>query len=576
MLALLSSVRKPFAYLAAFSLGLNLLMLVPALFMLQVFDRVLVSHSIETLYVLLLGCAVGLSMMLVLDYVRNRLQGIIGHWVGDSLVPAVLRRELECRAVPGALTSSAGMKDVSALQQLLSTQGLLALLDSPWVLAYTLLITWINPLLGLAAAVAALSMLAIAVLTDKVTQSALQALRPMANVLPQRLDEAIRNAEVLQAQGMSEALLTRWAQDNLSLASAQAGLARRSVAMSSLSRTLRQAIQIGMLGMGAYLVLTQRGTPGIMIAATMLVGRALAPVEQAIASWRLVREACIAWQRLSHHLSEGEVAAEPMPLPVPSGELQVQNVSLRSPDGTRLLINNVSVHLAPGESLAVIGPSAAGKSTLTRLLLGLWHPSAGTVRLDGTDLTRWQRTAIGPWIGYMPQDVELFDATVAENIARLGQVDSEKVVQAAMRAQVHELILSLPQGYDTAVGPGGMLLSPGQRQRVALARALYGDPRLLVLDEPNANLDGAGELALADVLRNLRGRVTVVIVTHRTGLIRSVDQILHLEDGRVGRYGPARDVIKAMRPVAVETRNLSALGGQSDGEAMDAIQKAST
>jgi PrtD family type I secretion system ABC transporter len=318
--------------------------------------------------------------------------------------------------------------------------------------------------------------------------------------------------------------------------------------MAALTRMVRQAVQVFMLGLGAYLVINGEASAGVMIATTTLLGRALAPVEQVVGSWRVLAEGRAAYRRLSELLAAADAQPQRMALPTPIGALHAHQLVFRAPQGERLILAGVSLSLEPGEALAIIGPSAAGKSTLVRLLTGVWKPSAGSVRLDQADLAQWPREELGPWIGYVPQDVELFPGTVAENIARLGEVDAAQVVAAAQRAQVHELILSLPEGYDTMVDPAGAVLSPGQRQRIALARALYGDPKLVILDEPNSNLDGAGELALAETLKALRGQVTVVVVTHRTTLVQQVDKLLVLEAGKAQHYGTVAEVMRALQP----------------------------
>jgi PrtD family type I secretion system ABC transporter len=288
-----------------------------------------------------------------------------------------------------------------------------------------------------------------------------------------------------------------------------------------------------------------------MIATTILLGRAVQPVEQLVGSWRTLSDARAAYLRLLEFSKYFDASAARVALPRPAGRVVVDAVSFRPPNSDKLLLAGVSLQLEPGEALAIIGPSAAGKSTLARLLTGIWQPSAGKVRLDGVDVSDWPREALGPWIGYVPQDVELFDGTVADNIGRLNGLDSEAVVLAAKRANAHELIVQLPQGYDTPVGEQGLCLSPGQRQRIALARAMYGDVRLLILDEPNASLDSEGELALARALSDIRAQgVTSVVVTHRPSLIAHVDKILILEGGRVSRFGPAAEVMKGMQKLA--------------------------
>jgi PrtD family type I secretion system ABC transporter len=432
-------------------------------------------------------------------------------------------------------------------------------------------VIWLaHPDLGIAAAVAAVLMLGLAVLNDAITRRSIEQVQKAASGAQRYLEGSLANAEVAQALGMTDALVAQWRRRSDEVRALQRPVAVKSVAMAAATRTFRQLVQMLMLALGAWLVIHGEATSGVMIATTILLGRALAPVEQVVGSWRALAEGRAALKRLSALLAEADASPDRMALPAPRGQLVAQGLVYRAPQGDKLILGGVSLALEPGETLAVIGPSAAGKSTLVRLLTGVWKPSAGTVRLDGADLTQWPREDLGPHIGYVPQDVELFAGTVAENIARLGEVDGDRVVQAAQRAHVHEMILSLAEGYDTPVDPATALLSPGQRQRIALARALYGDPKLVILDEPNSNLDGAGENALAETLRDLRGKVTVVVVTHRNTLIQHVDKMLVLDAGRVQHFGPAAEVMKAMqqRPMpqpqpaqAVPQVKLQAAGG---------------
>jgi len=538
--------RRPLLHVAAFSLAVNLLSLVPALYMLQIFDRVLASRSHETLAMLVLGAAIALGMLLGLDYLRARLQGVAGNLVADALSPAVARALIAARS-QGDRSHAEGLRDVATLRGLFSAQGLLALFDAPWLLVFVGVIWLFHPALGIAAAASAAVMLLLAYFNDRITRPGIEALQREAAVAGCYLESSLANAEVAQALGMAPALIDRWRDLNRKVADLQRPIARRTVAMAAITRALRQVIQIALLALGAYLVITQEATAGIMIATTVLLGRALAPVEQIVGCWRVLAEGRAALARLRELLETPANALERMPLPRPSGALSVQNVIYRPPGSDRVVLQGISLNLAAGDSLAIIGPSAAGKSTLARLMIGLWKPSSGMVRIDGADLSTWPRESLGPSIGYMPQDVELFAGTVADNIARLGQVDSGMVVSAAKRARVHEMILSLPQGYDTRVDARGMQLSPGQRQRIALARAIYGSPRLVVLDEPNSNLDGSGEQALADAIVELRNEgVTVVVVTHRSTLTRQMSHMLALEGGRATHLGPTAQVMVAL------------------------------
>jgi PrtD family type I secretion system ABC transporter len=347
---------------------------------------------------------------------------------------------------------------------------------------------------------------------------------------------------------MTHRLLARWRGLQNQVAGLQTSASRRTVAFTALTKAARQGIQVLMLSLGAYLVLSQEASGGIMIATSILLGKAVQPVEQLVGSWRVLIEARAAYGRLAELSKDFEGGEQRVSMPAPEGRLTAENLSFRAPGSDTLLLANIVFTLAPGEALAIVGPSAAGKSTLARLLTGVWAPSTGRVRLDGVDMAYWPRQELGPHIGYVPQDVELFDGTVADNIARLDKVDSEAVVAAAQRANAHDMILTLPQGYDTPVGEQGSRLSPGQRQRIALARALYGKPQLVILDEPNSNLDGAGEIALAHAMGALRSAgVTTVVVTHRPSLIAHVDKIMVLGAGRIQQFGPAAEVMKDMQ-----------------------------
>jgi len=548
MKALFQLIKRPLLVVAAFSFLVNLLLLAPALFMLQVFDRVLASQSRETLLVLLLGMVIALGLMLMLDYLRSRLQGVIGNLVAEQLSPVVARTMLEKSARRADRVPSEGLRDVAALRNLFSAQGLLALFDTPWAVVYVAVIWLAHPLLGAAAAGASVLMLVLAVINDRMTRRGIETLQSEAAKATRYLESSMHNAEVVQSLGMTDALIGRWQDQNAKVSELQRTTASRSVAMAAFTRMVRQLVQILMQALGAYLVISGEGTPGILVATTVLLGRALSPVEQVVGSWRTLAEARLGFARLSELLGAAGEQPERMKLPAPSGKLQAQGLVYRPPQSERMILAGIAFSLDPGESLAIIGASGAGKSTLARLLTGLWAPNAGTVRLDGVDLAQWPRQELGPWLGYLPQDVELFPGTVADNIARLGEVDADKVVLAAQRAGVHALILGLPQGYDTQIDGMGVMLSPGQRQRIALARALYGDPKLLVLDEPNSNLDGAGELALADALKALKGLVTVVVVTHRSTLVQHMDKMLVLEAGRVQHFGTVAEVMQAMQP----------------------------
>jgi PrtD family type I secretion system ABC transporter len=548
MKALREELKPVLRHLTLYSFIVNLLMLTPALFMLQVFDRVLPTHSTETLLVLSAGVAAALAIMLVLDYVRLRLQHLTGNIVDERLSPPIVQAVVAATArAPQALRSDA-IRDVALLRNLFSANGLTALLDAPWLVIYVAVIWLFHPALGWAATAAAVVMLGLAWLNDRVSHKTLDDVQQQGRRAARYVESSMRNAEALQAMGMTQRLLVRWRALQDDVLRLQTDASSTGSVFTALTRLLRQVVQAGMMALGAYLVLTQAASAGVMIATTVLLGRALQPVEQLVGSWRVLSDARAAYARLRAVTQQFGTETPRIALPRPEGMLDVEGVSFRAPGSDKLALAGVSLSLAPGEALALIGPSAAGKSTLARLLTGIWTPSAGKVRLDGFDVSNWARDELGPWVGYVPQDVELFDGTVGENIGRLNDLDPKAIIAAARRANAHDMIARLPQGYDTPVGEGGARLSPGQRQRVALARALYGDIRLLVLDEPNASLDAEGEMALARALSGVREEgITSIVVTHRPSLIAHVDKILVLEDGKVKQFGPAADVMKSMQ-----------------------------
>ena len=539
---LVSRFRPYFLYAGLFSLAINLLLLVPPLYMLQVFDRVLASRSVETLAVLTLAAIVALVVMALLDVLRARLLAASGAALDRSLGPRVLDGLLAqtARLSGGAYLN--GLRDVNTLRVFLAGAGLMALFDAPWLPLFLLVIFLFHPILGIVAVVGALAMLTLAVLNERLTRAPLERAQVEARRAGRFIDANVRNAEVVNALGMLPAVTQRWAQLNDAALLEQMRANRIGGSLTGWTKFARQLIQLAMLGAGAFLVVAQDVTAGVMIAATVLLGRALAPVETLVAGWRSLVEAKNAWRRLHELLTATPPAAAGTELPAPEGRVELEGVAFRL--GDKVILRGVAFKLAAGESLGLIGPSASGKSTLARLIVGVWKPAAGVVRLDGADVAAWPRERLGPHLGYLPQDVELFGGTVAENIARLGAPDATEVVRAAQRANVHELILRLPKGYDTEIGDAGQALSPGQRQRIALARALYGKPRLVVLDEPNANLDHEGEEALLRTLDTLKAEgVTVVVIAHRPSLLRSVDKMLVLNDGAVASFGLRADVM---------------------------------
>jgi len=525
----------PFVALAlGASLLLNLMLLVPAVFALQVFERVFASRSGQTLA--MLGALVALALVLsyLMDVLRARALEQAGDVLARRLSPAALRRMFERRVVAGADEADAAgdaLRDVGSLRGFLH-QGLVAWLDAPWMVVHVAVIALMHPLLGAAAAAGALLLLALGALTEALTRAPSEELQQRSRATQRRAQALLQRAEAVVGLGMVAHAVEHWARAHAELLERQGALARRTQRLAALARVLQQALQAGLLALGAWLVIAHDASPGIMVAASLLLGRALAPAAQLIAGWSRFAGARAAWARLA--APQGEAAPPRMALPVPQGALAVERVVFGGSAQRAPLLRGVDLDLAPGTSLGVVGSSGSGKSTLARLLVGLWKPQAGHVRLDGVDLAGCAREPLAPYLGYLPQEVELLPGTVAENIARLGEVDAAAVSAAARLAHAHEMILRLPQGYDTPVGEGGLALSGGQRQRIALARALYGTPRLVVLDEPNAHLDTEGEAALGAALAELKARgTTVVVITHRRALLAALDRVAVLHEGRL-------------------------------------------
>ena len=540
----LGELRQAFTAVALFSFFVNLLMLVPPFFMLQMFDRVLSTGSVPTL-VMLYILAVGLLITMgLLEWSRNRVLVRAGARLdaklADRLFDATFFRAL--RRPDQATTQP--LQDLTTLRQFMTGQGVFAFFDAPWTPLFILVVFLLHPLLGTIALIGALLLFALAYINELVTRQPLGAANQQYNKEMDFTNANLRNAEVLEAMGMTDRLRQRWQSFHQRVIGLQSLASDRSANLTSASRSLMFIIQISVLATGAYLAVEQVVTPGVMIAASIITMRALAPVNQAMGAWRGFVGARSAYKRLNDVLEGTPVRGQPMQLPRPEGRVEVNNLVVRPPGGQTPALRGVSFEVQPGEAIGVIGPSAAGKSTLARALVGVWPSYAGDVRIDGAEIDQWDRNQIGPYIGYLPQDVELFDGTVAENIARFGEVDSDKVVRAAEVTGLHEQILHLPEGYDTHIGINSGALSAGQRQRVALARAVYDDPRLLVLDEPNSNLDQAGEEALVTTIRQMReeGR-SVVLIAHRPAVLAAVDRILVLQEGRVAAMGPREEIL---------------------------------
>ncbi len=542
------SCMRALVWLILFSLGINLLILASPIYMMQVFDRVLASGRFETLILLTVIAGIAVFVMGIVETARGRFLIRVGNWLDHRLSGHVIASALTA-CLAGHAGSAQPLRDLATLRSTMASPSVNAVIDAPWVPAFIVIIWLMHPLLGLIALGAAIVLFAVALVNELVSRNALRRAGQFSIAATQSVESALRNAEVVQALGMLPALLGRFGDTNAKALTSHRQAGDRGAAMVGLSKSLRLFVQIVILGSGAWLVLQGQLTSGGMIAASILLGRALAPVEQSIGAWRQLVGARDAWQRLTRLLAEVPPQAKGMSLPAPQGELACQQMTFVPAGHENPILRDITFDLAAGEVLGIIGPTAAGKSSLCKVVTGAWKPTRGHARLDGADISSWHADELGAHLGYLPQDVELFAGTVSENIARLAQEpDAAAVVVAAKTAGVHDIILSLPQGYDTEVGEAGSLLSGGERQRVGLARAFFGRPKLIVLDEPNASLDSAGEEALVEaILAAKEWESTVLLVTHQPSILLSVDKLMVLQEGRIQAFGPRDEILNKLR-----------------------------
>ncbi len=549
----LRDVRRYFGFAALFSAAVNLLMLTPIIYMLQVYDRVVSSGSVPTLTMLTILMVCLLLAMGGFEWVRsmvmigasNRLEQRLRHRISE----ATFNRAL----LSGGMTASAQpMNDLSQLRQYLTGSSLFAFFDAPWVPIYLFVMYLFHPYFALAGVFAVIVMLLLALANEKSTSPKLQDANALNNSVNNQLTGSLRNAEVIAAMGMGNDLRARQEDGSERVLNLQSNASRRAGAFTSLSKSFRIIMQSLTLGLGALLALQQEISPGMMIAGSLLLGRALAPIDLLVNTWRGFSVARAQYNRLGELLEQLPPRPLPMPLPDPRGQLSVEGLFVLPPASQTFVVRNANFDLVPGEALGIVGPSASGKSSLARAILGVWPSARGAVRLDGAEIFTWDREQLGQHLGYLPQDIELFDGSIADNICRFGEQDSDAIVAAAKLAGVHELILELPQGYNTMIGGSGGVLSGGQRQRIGLARAVYRNPCLIVLDEPNSNLDDQGEKELVEALERIKQLgSTVIVISHRTMVLQSMDKMLVLKEGAMINYGPRNQVLSAlMKPAA--------------------------
>lgn len=539
----LRSCRYYFGYAFFFSMFVNILQLTFSIYMLQVYDKVLTSYNLSTLAVITLAAVICLVVLALLEWIRSRLlirAGIaFDAALGDKVLDLNLRHAAASTA--GSPQQQGTLRDVQNLRNFLGGQAVFAFCDFPWMPIYILLMYILHPALVVVAVGGGIVVFALGVMTERLTRIRLENATKLNGLSAEFTGAAMRNASIVQSMGMVGSITARWRRINDDILFLQTQASRSAGLLRSVSRSIRVGLQVIIYAVGAYLTIMHESTAGVMIAASIIMGRMLAPVDQAMATYKQSLEARHSYNKLKALLDTPPQMPK-MELPPPRGELSTENLYFAV--NGRPLIKGVSFRLPAGQSVAVIGPSAAGKSTLCKLLLNIWTPTAGKVRIDGADIRTWDTEKLGPHVGFLPQDVELFAGSIAENIARMGNVESRQVIAAAQMAGVHDMILGLPKGYDTQIGQYGGALSGGQRQRIGLARALYGMPKIVVLDEPNSNLDEDGERHLAQAVLNLRqAGCTVVLVTHKPSILSIVDNIIYMQDGQIALSGPRQLVL---------------------------------
>lgn len=549
---MLLSCKSYFVTALIFSLAINLLYLAGPLYMLQVYDRVVSSASIVTLVMLTLLLLIAFAALAVLDMIRARILARASVRLDQRMAGRVISAIVDASLKTG-VAKSQYLRDFDNFRQCVTGAGIHAIFDLPWAPIYVAVIFVLHPLLGAFALASAIALLLLALLNERWVRTPLTEAHEAGARSYGFTDMSLRNSEAIQAMGMLDGLLHRWGRDRNLALDRQVAASDRAAAMSSLIRFLRLSVQSIILGLGAYLVIERVTTVGAMFAASILLGRAMQPVEQIVGVWRSIASARNSYRRVEALLKAIPAAEPRLSLPKPAGDLSVENVSYSLQGSKRPILRNISFDVSAGELLGLVGPSGAGKSTLARQIIGVLAPSAGSVRLDGADVSTWPRGAFGRYVGYLPQDIELFADTVAANISRFNKGNDESVIEAAKLAGVHEMILRLPDGYDTQVGEGGAVLSGGYRQRIGLARAIYGNPRLVVLDEPASNLDVDGDAALTECLVQLKkAGTTVVIISHRPSTLGVVDKIVMIRDGAVELFGPRGEILARLtKPVVV-------------------------
>ena len=542
---ILKKFSNAFLAVLLFSMIINMLVLISPLYMLQIYDRVLISGSRETLLLLSIIAIFLLILLGILEVIRSRILVRVSLNMDDKLSDRIFDSIFASSLVSSSSNQSQSIRDLGTLRQFMTGTGLFAFFDAPWTPFYILVLFFIHPWIGILSTIGAILILILAIATEITSRNPLKEAAKNSSIANTFTESSLRNAEVLQALGMLNPIKNRWRGNHDAMLMNQAVASDRVGLLLGISKALRISLQVGVLGTGAYLAVDQIITPGAMIAGSIIMGRALAPVEQAIGAWRGFIGARSSYNRLNLLLATFPEGQEFMPLPKPKGIINVEHLVGMPPGVKKPVLQDISFHLDAGDNIAIIGQSAAGKSTLARMIIGVWKPAHGVVRLDKADISSWSRENIGPHIGYLPQNIELFAGAVKDNIARFQEVKPDKVLEASVKAGAHEMILRLPEGYDTILGDGGSGLSGGQKQRIALARAVYGNPPLILLDEPNSNLDNEGKDGLINCIKTIKQeKMTLIVITHDISIISHLDKVLRLRAGQIDFIKPTSEVIQ--------------------------------
>lgn len=545
----LKRTRMAIVVVGVFSFILAILVLTLPFYMLQVFDRVLSSRSTDTLIALTLIAVFCLAMLGALDAVRTRILSAIDQWMEAALMPEIAERTHELALENPGIVGTTAVGDLRNIRRFFSGPALAAIFDAAFSPVFLIVIFLVHPLMGLIALVGVVGLVAISLINDWRVKGPREKAREASGKMTVELNRATRNSEVIEAMGMGSTIYSRIAEhsERTRILSNRANSVTADYA--AFTKFFRFAIQVAMMGTGVWLALQNAITPGAMIAGSIIMGRALAPYEQMLRAWGSVVAARSSYQNLRKTMETNRRPRSQMTYPDPVGELSLEKVGIILPGSSKPALSNISFTLPAGQALGIIGPSAAGKSTLARIISGVWRPTFGHVRLDNIDMANWDRSDLGRHIGYVPQDIELLSGSVRDNIARFQITDDESVINAAKHANAHDLISHLKDGYDTDIGEGGAFLSGGQRQRIALARALFGNPKILILDEPNSSLDGEGEQALVTSLQTIRDAgTTIIMVAHKPSVLGFVDKLLLIKDGQLHMYGPRSDILQKLQP----------------------------